>query len=111
MVGGEWHTKFSVIPGPGLWSLVLGPFGPDLGPDLDLTWDLDLDLSLTIIDPRSSFRLNLADLQNDEEAIETLGYPLLGPSLIFILTVCSFNFANNLETLLALLLPLYCSEH
>ena len=28
--------------------LVLGPFGPDLGPDLDLTWDLDLDLSLTI---------------------------------------------------------------
>ena len=35
-------------PGPGLWSLVLGPFGPDLGPDLDLTWDLDLDLSLTI---------------------------------------------------------------
>ena len=47
----------------------------------------------------------------DEEAIETLGYPLLGPSLIFILTVCSFNFANNLETLLALLLPLYCSEH
>ena len=35
-------------PGPGLWSLVLGPYGPDLGPDLDLTWDLDLDLSLTI---------------------------------------------------------------
>ena len=34
--------------GPGPWSLVLGPFGPDLGPDLDLTWDLDLDLSLTI---------------------------------------------------------------
>ena len=32
----------------GLLSLVLGPFGPDLGPDLDLTWDLDLDLSLTI---------------------------------------------------------------
>ena len=29
--------------------LVLGPFGPDLGPNLDLTWDLDLDLSLTII--------------------------------------------------------------
>ena len=34
-------------PGPGLWSLVLGPFGPDLGPNLDLTWDLELDLSLT----------------------------------------------------------------
>ena len=34
--------------GPGLWSLVLGPSGPDLGPDLDLTWVLDLDLSLTI---------------------------------------------------------------
>ena len=28
----EWQTKFSVSPGPGLWSLVLGPFGPDLGP-------------------------------------------------------------------------------
>ena len=55
MVRGErwWQTKFNVSPGPGLWSLVLGPFGPDLGPDmgpdLDLTWDLDLDLSLTII--------------------------------------------------------------
>ena len=48
-VGGEWQTKFSVSPGPGLWPLVLGPFGPDLGPDLDLTWDLDLDLSLTIL--------------------------------------------------------------
>ena len=47
MVGG-WQTKFSVSPGPCLGSLVLGPFGPDLGPDLDLTWDLDLDLSLTI---------------------------------------------------------------
>ena len=37
----------NVSPGPGLWSLVLGPFGPDLGLDLVLTWDLDLDLSLT----------------------------------------------------------------
>ena len=45
---GGWQTKFNVSPGPVLWSLVLGPFGPDLGPDLDLTWDLDLDLSLTI---------------------------------------------------------------
>ena len=45
---GGWQTKFNVSPGPGLWPLVLGPFGPDLGPDLDLTWDLDLDLSLTI---------------------------------------------------------------
>ena len=27
-----WRTKFNVSPGPGLWSLVLGPFGPDLGP-------------------------------------------------------------------------------
>ena len=44
-----WQTKFNVSPGPGLWSLVLGPFGPDLGPDQDLTWDLDLDLSLTIM--------------------------------------------------------------
>ena len=47
MVSG-WQTKFNVSPGPGLWSLVLGPYGPDLGLDLDLTWDLDLDLSLTI---------------------------------------------------------------
>ena len=46
--GGWWQTKSSVSPGPGLWSLVLGPFGPDLGPDLDLTSDLDLDLSLKI---------------------------------------------------------------
>ena len=44
--GGEWQTKFSVSPGPGLWSLVLGRFGPDLGPDLDLTWDLDLSLTI-----------------------------------------------------------------
>ena len=48
LVGGGWQTKFNVSPGLGLWSLVLGPYGPDLGPDLDLTWDLDLDLSLTI---------------------------------------------------------------
>ena len=49
VVGGEWQTKFNVSPGPGLWPLVLGPFGPDLGVDLDPTWDLDLDLSLTIL--------------------------------------------------------------
>ena len=29
---GGWQTKFNVSPGPGLWPLVLGPFGPDLGP-------------------------------------------------------------------------------
>ena len=46
MVGDRQNLVYS--PGPGLWSLVLGPLGPDLGPDLDLTWDLDLDLSLTI---------------------------------------------------------------
>ena len=40
--------------------------------------------------------------------METVGYPLLGPSLIFILTVCSFNFANNLQTLLALVLTVLC---
>ena len=55
MSGEWWQTKFNVSPGPGLWSLVLGPFGPDLGPDLDLTWDLDLDLSLTI--PKGKGRL------------------------------------------------------
>ena len=32
--GDEWQTKFSVSPGPGLGSLDLGPFGPDLGPYL-----------------------------------------------------------------------------
>ena len=32
MVGGRPKLVYS--PGPGLWSLVLGPFGPDLGPDL-----------------------------------------------------------------------------
>ena len=46
VVSGKPNLVYS--PGPGLWSLVLGPYGPDLGPDLDLTWDLDLDLSLTI---------------------------------------------------------------
>ena len=46
-VGGRPNLVYS--PGPGLWSLALGPFGPDLGPALDLTWDLDLDLSLTIV--------------------------------------------------------------
>ena len=53
-----WQTKFNVSPG--LWSLVLRPFGPDLGPDLDLTWDLDLDLSLTI--PRYSLYHNNIDI-------------------------------------------------
>ena len=33
---GEWQTKFNVSPGPGLWSLVLGPYGPDLGPGPEL---------------------------------------------------------------------------
>ena len=36
MSGGEWQTKFNVSPGPGLWSLVLGPSGPDLGPGPEL---------------------------------------------------------------------------
>ena len=31
-VGGRPNLVYS--PGPGLWSLVLGPYGPDLGPDL-----------------------------------------------------------------------------
>ena len=42
MVGG-WQTKFNVCPGLCLWSLVLGPSGPDL----DLTWDLDLSLKIS----------------------------------------------------------------
>ena len=44
VVSGGWQTKFSVSPGPSFWSLVHGPFGPDLV----LNMDLDLDLSLTI---------------------------------------------------------------
>ena len=52
VVSGEWQTKFSVSPGPGLWSLVLGAFGPDLGPDLDLTWDLDLSLTILYLAQR-----------------------------------------------------------
>ena len=31
--GGRPNLMYS----PGLWSLILGPFGPDLGPDLDLS--------------------------------------------------------------------------
>ena len=62
---GGWQTKFSVSPGPGLWSLVLGPFGPDLGPDLDLTWDLDLDLSLTIFMLHSLFIDVLQNMLNN----------------------------------------------
>ena len=38
VVSGGWQTKLCVSPGPGLCSLVLEVFGPDLGPDLDLTW-------------------------------------------------------------------------
>ena len=56
--GGWWQNNFS--PGPGFWPLVLGPFEPDLGPDLDPSWDLDLDpswdldldLSLTLVKER-----------------------------------------------------------
>ena len=36
MVVSGWQTKFIVSPGPGLWSLVLAPFGPDLGPGPEL---------------------------------------------------------------------------
>ena len=71
--GGEWQTKFSVSPGPGLWSLVLGPFGPDLGPDLDLSWDLDLDLSLTILKLEDVFYV-LFD--QDHTASHGAGLPL-----------------------------------
>ena len=72
---GGWQTKFSVSPGPGLWSLVLGPFGPDLGPDMDLTWDLDLDLSLTItktIHRTLSFIIYFSSLMLDFLAVSLL---------------------------------------
>ena len=47
---GGWQTKFSVSPGPGLWSLVLGPFGPDLGPELDKKFTSVLDVQLSFAD-------------------------------------------------------------
>ena len=54
VVGARPNLVYS--PGPGLWTLDLGSFGPDLdltwtwpGPDLDLTWIRDLDLSLRIL--------------------------------------------------------------
>ena len=39
-MSGELQTKFNVSPGPGLWYLVLGPFGP-FGPDLGPGPELD----------------------------------------------------------------------
>ena len=59
VVSGEWQAKFSVSPGSGLWSLVLGPFGPDLGPDLNLTWDLDLSLTIRTPPDRSKGVINV----------------------------------------------------
>ena len=47
MVGGG-RPNLVLSPGQGLGSLVLGPFGPDLGADLDLTWDLGLNLTKKI---------------------------------------------------------------
>ena len=45
--GGGCRPNLVYSPGPGLWALVLGPSGPDLGTDLDLTWDLDLSLTIS----------------------------------------------------------------
>ena len=70
-MGGRPNLVYS--PGPGLWSLVLGPFGPDLGRDLDVTWDLDLDLSLTIGYQFLGFR-------NDEHLFK-VSFALLPPFL------------------------------
>ena len=76
--GGEWvgglvggRTILMYSPGSGLWSLVLGPFGPDLGPDLDLTWDLDLDLSWTKSTPMF-IKMSQAKCQQKEQ-IQDLG--------------------------------------
>ena len=38
-MGGRPNLMYS--PGPGLWPLVLGPSGPDLGPDLGPGPELD----------------------------------------------------------------------
>ena len=71
-VGGEWwQTKFNVSPGPGLWALVLGPSGPDLGPDLDLTWDLDL--SLTIIQTLLGLLVHDSLISSEKEADSSPG--------------------------------------
>ena len=48
VVGGD-RPNLVYSPGPGLWALVLGPSGPDLGTDLDQTWDLDLSLTIKIL--------------------------------------------------------------
>ena len=61
--GGEWwwwQTKFSVSPGPGLWSLVLGPFGPDLGPGPGLELDnIKIRSNVQMTSMQSKFLLSL----------------------------------------------------
>ena len=72
-MGEWWQTKFSVSPGPGLGSLVHGPFGPDLGPDQDLTWDLDLDLSLTIVNETDNESQQIKGIKEKKSASTTNG--------------------------------------
>ena len=64
--GGGWQTKFSVSPGPGLWSLVLGPFGHDLGPfgpDLGPGPELDNIQRLAIEGIRSVLKTKVNQFQ------------------------------------------------
>ena len=75
MVVSGWQTKFNVSPGPGLWSLVLGPFGPDLGPDLGPGPELD-NSSCTIVfyRPNTVFQIyysQLFTIQNYELSLHT----------------------------------------
>ena len=58
LVGGGWvggRPNLVLSPGPGLWSLVLGSFRPDLGPDLGPGPGLELDNFFIISSPSASF--------------------------------------------------------
>ena len=54
-------------PGLGLWSLVLGPSGTDLGPDLDLDLSLTIDIyGLGHMDCKSSFKFLIIQMLDRE---------------------------------------------
>ena len=92
-MGGRPNLVYS--PGPGLWSLVLGPFGPELGPDLDLTWDLDLDLSLTKAKAECPFRAGLRPGYSLPQVTEQS----VGHLLMFIKLLPSIAFGKEMSGL------------